>query len=157
LVFSKDLTGFRQRRNLSGLKFLITANMLGRKGQQRDMPRAFDRDGQHALMPRARADLAARFDLAALGHVTAQLIGLFIVNRFDLGFAERAHARGADSKSSAALTAITVVAISAAARFAIRSAGGTAGRRHGSSFFSHCFLDLLRLTVERLFQAAHAG
>jgi len=34
------------------------------EGQQCDVTRAFDRGGEHALMARAGADFAARFDLA---------------------------------------------------------------------------------------------
>jgi len=48
------------------------------------MTRALDRDGQMALMPGARAGLAARADFATIAQEAAQLIGLLIIDRFDL-------------------------------------------------------------------------
>ena len=62
----------------------------GGEGQQRDLARALDRDGQAALMARAGAGLAPRLDLAALGDVAPQLVRLLVVDVLDLVDAESA-------------------------------------------------------------------
>jgi hypothetical protein len=64
-----------------------TAHVFGRKGQECEMARAFDGEGDFALMSRAGADFAARANLAAVGQIAAQLVAVFIVNDFVFVFA----------------------------------------------------------------------
>jgi hypothetical protein len=103
---------------------LFSAHVLGGKGQERNVARAFDGYREHALVPGARADLAARFDLAALGHIAAQLIGLLKVNAFDFGFAKGAHARGAHKSSAALSLSFSTSAAAFAGRTALRFPAG---------------------------------
>src|SRR5205085_9003186 len=53
--------------------------LVRRVGQQRDVARAFDRLGQHALVRRARARNATRQNLAAFGHVACEQLHVFEV------------------------------------------------------------------------------
>ena len=62
------------------------------------------RDGQLALVPGARAGLAARLDLGALGQVAAEAVDLLVVDGDGLVRAERAHL-------AAAAVTIEVVAL----------------------------------------------
>ncbi len=59
-------------------------------GQQRQLPRAFDRAGELALVPPAAAGDPGRPDLALVAHRAAQRGGVLVVDKVDLVAAERA-------------------------------------------------------------------
>jgi len=65
------------------------------------MSGAFDGFGHHPLVLGAGARLAARSDLAALGDVTAQQVGLFVVYGVNLLGAELTDPDLADKTSTA--------------------------------------------------------
>jgi len=75
----------------------------GAIGKQGHVPRALDGFGDHALMFGASAGLAARADLAPLGDVAAEQIGLLVVERPNLLGAKLADADFADETPSALL------------------------------------------------------
>jgi hypothetical protein len=63
------------------------AHVFGRKGQERQLSRAFNRHCQFALMTRACADFATWTNLAAIRQVTAQLVAILVINDFVFVFA----------------------------------------------------------------------
>jgi len=64
--------------------------MLVGKGQQRDVARTLDRDGQSSLVFGTGSCLAAAFDLAAISQESAKHVCLLIVDVVDLIDAEHA-------------------------------------------------------------------
>src|SRR6476619_2658196 len=64
------------------------------------MARPLQRDGQHALVPGARAGLTARLNLASVGDVTAQLARVLVVDLDDLVDAKRADATATESATT---------------------------------------------------------
>jgi hypothetical protein len=97
--------------------------VLGGEREESNVPRAFDCDGEHALVSRARSDLAARLDLCAVGQITAQLVGLLEINVLYLVLAKGADTRRADaeatSTAAALLVSITISATAAWRRLAV--------------------------------------
>jgi hypothetical protein len=65
------------------------------------LPRALDRRRELALVSGARANLATRANLAAIGQETAQRVAILVINNSILVFAKRAYA--ADGGTEAAL------------------------------------------------------
>ena len=59
---------------------LDAAHMLCGEGQQGHVARAFERDGQAALVLGAGAGFAARLNLGAVRQVAAQALGILIVD-----------------------------------------------------------------------------
>jgi hypothetical protein len=59
---------------------LVSAQMLGSEGKQRQVARSLDRDGQAALMPRACSTLAPALDLASLRDEAAQDGHVFVID-----------------------------------------------------------------------------
>ena len=78
-------------------------------GQQRNMARTLDGDGQLTLMESAGTGNAAGNDLRALGNVLAQAGDVFIVNVVDTVHAEAANLLAAST--GAATTAILTVSV----------------------------------------------
>src|SRR6478672_10054407 len=66
------------------------SEVLGRVGQQGDVPGTLEGDRQLALVTGAGAGLAARLDLGALGQVAAEAVDLLVVDLRGLVGAERA-------------------------------------------------------------------
>jgi hypothetical protein len=76
------------------------------------VPGALDLICEHPLVPRAHAGLAARLNLAALGHVTPQRVGLLVVQDPDAVGASHAQpraARGATTTATRTTTAIIII------------------------------------------------
>jgi hypothetical protein len=65
---------------LARLDALRASDMFRRIGQERHMPRAFERNTQAALVLRARTCLATWLNLAAIRNVAAQARRVFVVN-----------------------------------------------------------------------------
>ena len=76
-------------------------DVLRRERQQRNVARALQGDGEHALVACTGTGLAARLDLASVGDVAAQAGRLFVVDVLDLVDAE-----GADTPATEATAAI---------------------------------------------------
>src|SRR5207245_7789958 len=72
---------------------------------------ALQRLGEHALVLRAGAALAARVDLAALADVSADAADVLVVDLLHLLDAERAHAAARPAATNPALATITAVAV----------------------------------------------
>src|SRR5206468_10200714 len=80
--------------------------------QERHESSALQRAGEHALMLRAGAALAARIDLAALADVAADAADVLVIDALHLLDAERAHAPARPAATrAAAITAVTAVAV----------------------------------------------
>ncbi len=105
------------------------AHMFGRKRQERQLPRALDGERNFALMPRAGADFASRANLAAIGQIAAQLVGVFIINDFVFVFAidtDPALLRRKTALPVASVTAAVVAAVrTGATRTAVTAAAGS--------------------------------
>src|SRR3954471_12760658 len=89
-------------------------DVLGRERQQGHVTGALQGDGEHALVPGARAGLATRLDLAAVGNVATQLARVLVIDLVDLVDAERTDAPATETAATATGTAPrTVIATSA--------------------------------------------
>src|SRR5689334_11344702 len=66
---------------------LVLTNDVGQQAQE---PRALDRAGEFTLLLRGHRGDAARHDLAALGDVTHQQLGVLVVDLGSIGARERA-------------------------------------------------------------------
>src|SRR6478736_638758 len=69
---------------------MVLSSVVGGEGQERDRASALDRQLHGALVFRANAGDAARYDLAALGHEVAQTLRVFVVDRLGVVRAEGA-------------------------------------------------------------------
>src|ERR671914_172589 len=91
--------------------------------EQRQLPRAHDRDTQRALMLRARARDAPRQHLAALRHEAAQQLDVLVVDVVDLVRAELADfATPEEPAALAGALRVFVLVVAAAAASAARPA-----------------------------------
>src|SRR5262245_9311476 len=101
--------------------------MLGRQGQERQMTRPLDRQGEFALMPSASANLAARPNLAAIGEIAAQLFAVFVIDVLVFVFAVDADAP--HGRTKAALTIASAVSARATVARGTWRATSTAAAR----------------------------
>jgi hypothetical protein len=108
------------------------AYVFGRKGQERQLSRAFNRHRQFALMTRARADFATRANLAAVCQVTAQLIAVLVINDFVFVFAIDADAALRLGKAALSFAIIWTV-VSSTVRTRIARAARPAAARRGTA------------------------
>lgn len=73
------------------MPFLITTDVLGSEGKQRQMTGSLDGNGQAALMLGTGSSLTPGFDLAPLGQEPSQGRNVLIVDRLCLFKAKRAN------------------------------------------------------------------
>src|SRR2546430_1715363 len=94
---------------------LIAAQMVCRKGQQREVTRPLDGDGQAALMFGACPGLTARANLPSIGQVAAQGVGVFVGHFLDLVQAKIADFAAPSAKTSTgsapASASVTIIKI----------------------------------------------
>src|SRR5579859_2584554 len=110
-----------------GLRAHERADVLGGVREEGHVARALQRRGEHPLVLRAGAALAARIDLAAVADVAADAADLFEVDLLDLVHAERADLSARAPRSAEAGTVATAVIATAVARPTAR-AGAVATR-----------------------------
>src|SRR5438132_9137956 len=97
--------GLRRRRaagHRAGLRAHERAHVLRGVREERHVTRALERRGEHPLVLRARAALAARVDLAAVADVAADAADLLEVDLLDLVHAERADLAARASRAAVA-------------------------------------------------------
>ena len=112
--------------------------MIGTEGYQRQMPCAFDRVRERALVLGADTGLAPRLDLPPVGHIAAESLYVFVVDVLDVVDAEPAYLPAAVVPGSAATGSATRAAPAAtrAAPAATRAGSAPPGpepRRSGAS------------------------
>src|SRR5579859_2447334 len=118
-----------------GLRAHERADVLGGVREEGHVARALQRRGEHPLVLRARAALAARVDLAAVADVAADATDLFEVDLLDLVDAERADLA---ARAPRAAVAGTVPAAIVATTVAIaRPAAGAAVATRTGTFLAH--------------------
>src|SRR5258708_7411242 len=119
------LGGRRATGHRAGLRAHERADVLRGVLQERHVARALERRGEHPLVLRARAALAARVDLAAVADVATDAADLFEVDLLDLVHAEGADLAARAARSAIAGTVTTAVIATAIARPAARAAAVT--------------------------------
>src|SRR5438105_4753758 len=149
----------------TGLRAHERAHVLGGVWEQRHVTGPFERRGEHPLVLRAGAALAARVDLAAIADVATDATHLFEVDLLDLVHAERADLAAWPSRPAVAGPVATAVIAAAIARTAAGAAAVTTRTR---TFLAHLVSlerDLVRVErpgltlrlVARHRAAAHPG
>lgn len=89
-----------ERTSTSDWEGARQVNVLRRVRQQRDLARTLERGCEHSLMSSAGAGLATRLDLAAVGDISAEAAGVFVID--ELYFVD---AESADTSPPKAATA----------------------------------------------------
>src|SRR5258708_4580681 len=94
---------------------LVAAQVVCREGQQRQVTRPFDGDGQAALMFGARPGLAARANLPSIRQVAAKGVGVFVGYFLDFVQAKIADFAAPSAKTSTgsapATASVTIIKI----------------------------------------------
>src|SRR5438132_1916229 len=129
--------GLRRRRaagHRAGLRAHERAHVLGGVREQRHVARALERRGEHPLVLRAGAALAARVDLAAVADVATDAAHFFEVDLLDLVHAERADLAARTPRPAVAGAVATAVVATAITRPAAGAA--TIATRTGT-FLTH--------------------